>query len=168
MKIKDLIGKDFPEIAAQLDNAAGDIDIAAITADSRQVAPGSLFVALAGSKADGKAFIEDAISRGAAAVVTGVKSADDTPVPVLSAFTPRRVLAIAAANFYGRQPDTMVAVTGTAGKTSVASFARQIWAHAGFAAAMIGTTGVVAPGRNDYGSLTKASLMRRWKPPATD
>ena len=154
MKIKDLIGKDFREISAQLDNAAGDIDIAAITAERRQVAPGSLFVALAGSKADGKAFIEDAISRGAAAVVTGVKSADDTPVPVLSAFTPRRVLAIAAANFYGRQPDTMVAVTGTAGKTSVASFARQIWAHAGFAAAMIGTTGVVAPGRNDYGSLT--------------
>ncbi|KQY36178.1 UDP-N-acetylmuramoyl-L-alanyl-D-glutamate--2,6-diaminopimelate ligase [Rhizobium sp. Root483D2] len=154
MKIKDLIGKDFPEIAAQLDNAAGDIDIAAITADSRQVAPGSLFVAVAGSKADGKGFIDEAISRGAAAVVTGVKSAGDTPVPVLSAFTPRRVLAIAAANFYSRQPDTMVAVTGTAGKTSVASFARQIWAHAGFAAAMIGTTGVIAPGRNDYGSLT--------------
>ena len=154
MKIKDLIGKDFPEIASQLGSGAGDIDIAAITADSRQVAPGSLFVALSGSKADGKAFIDDAIARGAAAVVTGVKAAGETPVPVLSAFTPRRVLAIAAANFYGNQPDTMVAVTGTAGKTSVASFARQIWAHAGFAAAMIGTTGVIAPGRNDYGSLT--------------
>ncbi len=154
MKIKDLIGKDFPEIASQLGSGAGDIDIAAITADSRQVAPGSLFVALSGSKADGKAFIDEAIARGASAVVTGVKAAGDTPVPVLSAFTPRRVLAIAAANFYGNQPDTMVAVTGTAGKTSVASFARQIWAHAGFAAAMIGTTGVIAPGRNDYGSLT--------------
>ncbi|MEK1924905.1 MAG: UDP-N-acetylmuramoyl-L-alanyl-D-glutamate--2,6-diaminopimelate ligase, partial [Rhizobium giardinii] len=56
--------------------------------------------------------------------------------------------------FYGRQPQTMVAVTGTAGKTSVASFTRQIWAHCGHAAAMIGTTGVIAPGRNDYGSLT--------------
>ncbi len=154
MKIKDLIGKDFPEIASQLGSGAGDIDIAAITADSRQVVPGSLFVALSGSKADGKAFIDEAIARGAAAVVTGVKAAGDTPVPLLSAFTPRRVLAIAAANFYGNQPDTMVAVTGTAGKTSVASFARQIWAHAGFAAAMIGTTGVIAPGRNDYGSLT--------------
>ncbi|WP_426227650.1 UDP-N-acetylmuramoyl-L-alanyl-D-glutamate--2,6-diaminopimelate ligase [Pararhizobium sp. DWP3-4] len=154
MKIKELIGKDFPEIASQLDNAAGDIQITAITADSRQVAPGSLFVALSGSKADGKAFIDDAIAQGAAAIVTGVKSAEHRPIPVLSAFTPRRVLAIAAANFYGRQPDTMVAVTGTAGKTSVASFARQIWAHAGFAAAMIGTTGVIAPGRNDYGSLT--------------
>ncbi|WP_428429289.1 UDP-N-acetylmuramoyl-L-alanyl-D-glutamate--2,6-diaminopimelate ligase [Pararhizobium sp.] len=155
MKIKDLIGKDFPEIASQLDSKAGDIDIAAITADSRQVGPGTLFMALSGSKADGKAFIDEAIARGAAAVVTGAKFEGNAPaIPILFASTPRRVLAIAAANFYGRQPDTMVAVTGTAGKTSVASFARQIWAHAGFAAAMIGTTGVIAPGRNDYGSLT--------------
>jgi UDP-N-acetylmuramoyl-L-alanyl-D-glutamate--2,6-diaminopimelate ligase len=73
---------------------------------------------------------------------------------VFAASAPRRVLALAAANFYGRQPQTMVAVTGTAGKTSVASFTRQIWAHCGHAAAMIGTTGVIAPGRNDYGSLT--------------
>jgi UDP-N-acetylmuramoyl-L-alanyl-D-glutamate--2,6-diaminopimelate ligase len=63
-------------------------------------------------------------------------------------------LAIAAARFYGAQPETMVAVTGTAGKTSVASFTRQIWAHAGHAAAQIGTTGVVSPTRNDYGTLT--------------
>jgi UDP-N-acetylmuramoyl-L-alanyl-D-glutamate--2,6-diaminopimelate ligase len=58
---------------------------------------------------------------------------------------PRRFLSIAASNFYGKQPETMVAVTGTAGKTSVASFTRQIWAHAGHPAAMIGTTGVVSP-----------------------
>jgi UDP-N-acetylmuramoyl-L-alanyl-D-glutamate--2,6-diaminopimelate ligase len=63
-------------------------------------------------------------------------------------------LSLAAANFYGGQPETMVAVTGTAGKTSVASFTRQIWAFAGHPAAMIGTTGVVSPRRNDYGSLT--------------
>ncbi len=154
MKIKDLIGKDFPEIASQLSPAIGDTAIAAITADSRQVVPGSLFVALSGSKTDGKVFIDDAIARGAAAVVAASQPPGGAAVPILSASTPRRVLAIAAANFYGRQPDTMVAVTGTAGKTSVASFARQIWAHAGFAAAMIGTTGVIAPGRNDYGSLT--------------
>jgi UDP-N-acetylmuramoyl-L-alanyl-D-glutamate--2,6-diaminopimelate ligase len=154
MKIKDLIGKDFPEIAAQLNAAAGDIDIAAITADSRQVVPGALFVALSGSKADGKAFIDDAIARGAAAVVAGAKPSEDVSAPIFAASAPRRVLALAAANFYGRQPQTMVAVTGTAGKTSVASFTRQIWAHSGHAAAMIGTTGVIAPGRNDYGSLT--------------
>ncbi|MEK1925988.1 MAG: Mur ligase domain-containing protein, partial [Rhizobium giardinii] len=128
MKIKELIGKDFPEIAAQLNAAAGDIDIAAITADSRQVVPGALFVALSGSKADGKAFIDDAIARGAAAVVAGAKLSNDASIPVFAASAPRRVLALAAANFYGRQPQTMVAVTGTAGKTSVASFTRQIWA----------------------------------------
>ncbi|RVD19918.1 UDP-N-acetylmuramoyl-L-alanyl-D-glutamate--2,6-diaminopimelate ligase, partial [Mesorhizobium sp. M4B.F.Ca.ET.017.02.2.1] len=59
-----------------------------------------------------------------------------------------------AARFYGKQPQTMVAVTGTSGKTSVAAFTRQIWEQAGLAAASIGTTGVVAPGRNEYGSLT--------------
>ncbi|MCJ9754888.1 UDP-N-acetylmuramoyl-L-alanyl-D-glutamate--2,6-diaminopimelate ligase, partial [Neorhizobium sp. BETTINA12A] len=73
---------------------------------------------------------------------------------ILAVSNPRRLLALAAARFYGAQPETMVAVTGTAGKTSVASFTRQIWAHAGHAAAQIGTTGVVSPTRNDYGTLT--------------
>ncbi|TGR59989.1 UDP-N-acetylmuramoyl-L-alanyl-D-glutamate--2,6-diaminopimelate ligase, partial [Mesorhizobium sp. M2D.F.Ca.ET.223.01.1.1] len=75
-------------------------------------------------------------------------------IPVLAVDDPRHALALAAARFFGRQPETMVAVTGTAGKTSVAAFTRQIWEQAGFAAASIGTTGVVAPGRNEYGSLT--------------
>jgi UDP-N-acetylmuramoyl-L-alanyl-D-glutamate--2,6-diaminopimelate ligase len=154
MKLNDLIGSDFPEIAALLPPQAGEIEIEAITADSRQVVPGSLFVALAGSKADGAGFISDAIARGAAAVIAGTGVSSSSAVPVLQADSPRRVLALAAARFFGRQPETMVAVTGTAGKTSVASFVRQIWAHGGLAAAMIGTTGVVAPGRNDYGSLT--------------
>jgi UDP-N-acetylmuramoyl-L-alanyl-D-glutamate--2,6-diaminopimelate ligase len=64
------------------------------------------------------------------------------------------VLARIASRLFPRQPETMVAVTGTSGKTSVAAFTRQIWEQAGFAAASIGTTGVVAPGRNDYGQLT--------------
>ena len=154
MKITDLIGKDFPEIAAQLNADAGATEITGITADSRQVVPGSLFVAFPGSKTDGKAFIDDAIARGAAAVAIADGRHHECAIPVLTASAPRRFLAMAAARFYGRQPATMVAVTGTAGKTSVASFTRQIWAHAGHAAAMIGTTGVTAPGRNDYGSLT--------------
>ncbi|HVK92238.1 MAG TPA: UDP-N-acetylmuramoyl-L-alanyl-D-glutamate--2,6-diaminopimelate ligase, partial [Mycoplana sp.] len=96
----------------------------------------------------------DAVSRGAAAVVVGRDAHVEAPIPVIAVAEPRRFLAVAAARFFGRQPQTMVAVTGTAGKTSVASFTRQIWAHAGHAAAMIGTTGVTAPGREDYGSLT--------------
>ncbi|MDO6963520.1 UDP-N-acetylmuramoyl-L-alanyl-D-glutamate--2,6-diaminopimelate ligase [Rhizobium alvei] len=153
MKLKDLLG---PEHAAALQVAgvSGDIDIAGLSADSRRIAKGDLFIALSGSKADGAAFIKDAIGRGAAAVLTAHASDDATSVPVIVSDDPRRALALAAARFYGKQPATMVAVTGTAGKTSVASFTRQIWAHAGLAAAQIGTTGVIAPGRNDYGSLT--------------
>ncbi|MBD9507272.1 MULTISPECIES: UDP-N-acetylmuramoyl-L-alanyl-D-glutamate--2,6-diaminopimelate ligase [Sinorhizobium/Ensifer group] len=155
MKIKDLAGSNFPELSAQLGGAAADIDVAGLTADSRQVQPGDLFVAVTGSKANGSTYIADALKRGAVAVVTEAGSdADASSAPVLKLSEPRAFLARAAAAFYGRQPETMVAVTGTAGKTSVASFTRQIWAHSGFAAAMIGTTGVVAPGRNDYGSLT--------------
>ncbi|AHK44875.1 MULTISPECIES: UDP-N-acetylmuramoyl-L-alanyl-D-glutamate--2,6-diaminopimelate ligase [Ensifer] len=155
MKIKDLAGTSFPELSAQLDGASSQIEVAGITADSRHVQPGDLFVAVSGTKANGTSYIVDALARGAVAVVaeSGVKP-DGSSAPVLSLGNPRAFLARAAAAFYGRQPETMVAVTGTAGKTSVASFTRQIWAHSGLAAAMIGTTGVVAPGRNDYGSLT--------------
>ena len=155
MKIKDLAGTSFPELSAQLNGASSEIEVAGITADSRQVQPGDLFVAVSGSKANGTSYITDALARGAVAVVAeGNAKPDGASAPVLSLANPRAFLARAAAAFYGRQPETMVAVTGTAGKTSVASFTRQIWAHSGLAAAMIGTTGVIAPGRNDYGSLT--------------
>ncbi|UDF28884.1 UNVERIFIED_ORG: UDP-N-acetylmuramoyl-L-alanyl-D-glutamate--2,6-diaminopimelate ligase [Roseateles sp. XES5] len=149
MKISDLAG---PEI--ELSSAVASLDVSGITSDSRTVKPGDLFVAVSGTKANGSAFIADALSRGAAAVVVAAGTPVEASAPVVAVAEPRRFLALAAARFHGRQPETMVAVTGTAGKTSVASFTRQIWAHAGHAAAMIGTTGVVAPGRNDYGSLT--------------
>ncbi|TCN29828.1 UDP-N-acetylmuramoyl-L-alanyl-D-glutamate--2,6-diaminopimelate ligase [Sinorhizobium americanum] len=153
MKIKDLAGTDFPELSAQLNGDSANAEISGLTADSRQVRPGDLFVAVAGTKANGTAYIADAVSRGAAAIVAA-DAHPDAGAPVFMLPDPRRFLAKAAAAFYGRQPGTMVAVTGTAGKTSVASFTRQIWAHSGLSAAMIGTTGVTAPGRNDYGSLT--------------
>jgi UDP-N-acetylmuramoyl-L-alanyl-D-glutamate--2,6-diaminopimelate ligase len=110
------------------------------------------FVAVTGTKADGAGFIADAAGRGAAVAITSQPI--EAPIPVLTVKEPRRFLSVAASRFYDRQPEAIVAVTGTAGKTSVASFTRQIWAHAGHAAAMIGTTGVVSPTRNEYGSLT--------------
>ncbi|MCP8893823.1 UDP-N-acetylmuramoyl-L-alanyl-D-glutamate--2,6-diaminopimelate ligase [Shinella daejeonensis] len=149
MKIRDLAGPEQYDLGV-----AAATDVGGIASDSRKVKPGDLFVALSGSRADGAAFIADAVSRGAAAVAVASATGVDAPVPVFTVAEPRRFLALAAARFYGRQPETMVAVTGTAGKTSVASFTRQIWEKAGHAAAMIGTTGVIAPGRNDYGSLT--------------
>ncbi|MQW71303.1 UDP-N-acetylmuramoyl-L-alanyl-D-glutamate--2,6-diaminopimelate ligase [Sinorhizobium medicae] len=154
MKIRDLAGPSFPELSAQLKGDAANIEIGGITADSRQVRPGDLFVAVAGAKADGSAYITDALSRGASAVVAGTSARAEAGINVFTISEPRRFLAKASSSFFGRQPETMVAVTGTAGKTSVASFTRQIWAHSGFSAAMIGTTGVVSPGRAEYGSLT--------------
>lgn len=154
MKLRDLAGSEFADIAELIAGPAGNVPITAVTGDSRQVAHGALFVAVPGTKTDGSAFIGEALSKGASAIVVSRAVSLDAPVPVLKVDEPRRFLSLAAARFFGAQPAVMTAVTGTAGKTSVASFNRQIWAHAGFAAAMIGTTGVVAPGRNDYGTLT--------------
>ncbi|MBO6716844.1 MAG: UDP-N-acetylmuramoyl-L-alanyl-D-glutamate--2,6-diaminopimelate ligase [Rhizobiaceae bacterium] len=134
---------------------AGDVAVRGIASDSRKVAAGDLFFALAGTKADGASFAADAAGKGAVAVVAAPGAIKDLPgVPVIEVDDPRRALALAAAHFHGAQPATMAAVTGTSGKTSVASFLRQIWEHAGHPAASIGTTGVTAPGRTEYGSLT--------------
>ncbi|MER8592254.1 UDP-N-acetylmuramoyl-L-alanyl-D-glutamate--2,6-diaminopimelate ligase [Mesorhizobium sp. M1182] len=150
MKLKNLAG-----ILPVEGTASFDMEVTGISSDSRQVTRGIVFFALTGSKADGAAYAADAASRGAAAIVVGKGSAvAGLPVPVLVVDDPRLALALSAARFFGMQPQTMVAVTGTSGKTSVAAFTRQIWEQAGFAAASIGTTGVVAPGRNEYGSLT--------------
>jgi UDP-N-acetylmuramoyl-L-alanyl-D-glutamate--2,6-diaminopimelate ligase len=152
MKLRDIAGNAFPELKEQLDGPAGGLEISGLSSDSRKIAPGMAFVAVAGTKADGAGFVADAAAKGA--VVAVASHAVDASIPVLVVNEPRRFLSIVASRLYGKQPETIVAVTGTAGKTSVASFTRQIWAHAGHPAAMIGTTGVVSPTRNEYGSLT--------------
>lgn len=135
--------------------AGGEYEVSGVTSDSRAVTPGDLFAALKGVKTDGAAYALDAEKRGAVAVIAGRDARfPGLKIPVLAVDDPRRTLALVAARLHGRQPETVVAVTGTAGKTSVAAFTRQIWAHCGLQSASIGTTGVVAPGRNDYGTLT--------------
>ena len=147
--------RDFAGILPVDEGEAGNVPVTGLSADSRRIGRGELFFALAGSKADGSRYAADAAARGAAAIVAASDAAlEGLPVPLITVGDPRRALALSAAAFHGQQPQTMVAVTGTSGKTSVVSFTRQIWAHAGFAAASIGTTGVVAPGREDYGTLT--------------
>ncbi len=124
-------------------------DFAGITADSRQVAPGFLFAALPGSARDGRAFIADAVARGAAAVLAPagtVWPAGVPPRPLIEDPEPRRRLALLAAGMAGPQPATLVAVTGTNGKTSTTEFLRQIWSLAGHRAASLGTLGLIAPG----------------------
>ena len=137
---------------------AGPIVIAGLSSDSRNVVPGYLFAALSGRKADGSGFVADAIANGAAAILAAKDAAIDPSVtgdvPIVYSADPRRALSLMAARFFGRQPQHVVAVTGTAGKTSIATFTRQIWAAQGLMAASVGTTGVVSPGRDEYGTLT--------------
>ncbi len=134
------------------DPALLEREVAGITADSRVVARDFVFAALPGSKTDGRAYIAEALAKGAAAVITTPDAA--AAGPIIRDSNPRRRLALMAARFHGAQPVTTVAVTGTSGKTSVASFCQQIWAHLGLMAASIGTLGIRAPGLDRYGSLT--------------
>jgi UDP-N-acetylmuramoyl-L-alanyl-D-glutamate--2,6-diaminopimelate ligase len=129
--------------------------ITGLTSDSREVKPGYLFAALAGSRTDGARFIADAVAKGAAAILVGDPAGvGDLPVPVIADQNPRRRLARMAARFHAPQPGVIAAVTGTNGKTSVAVFTRQLWERAGLAAASLGTIGLVAPAKNRPGSLT--------------
>jgi UDP-N-acetylmuramyl-tripeptide synthetase/UDP-N-acetylmuramoyl-tripeptide--D-alanyl-D-alanine ligase len=128
-------------------------DVTGATADSRAVAPGFLFFAVAGAKADGMSFAPQALAAGAVAIVCEKPPADgDTPF--IQVEDVRAALSHAAAALHPRQPETIVAVTGTSGKTSVADFTRQIFTACGFAAASLGTIGVIKPSGAVYGSLT--------------
>ncbi|HTW28920.1 MAG TPA: UDP-N-acetylmuramoyl-L-alanyl-D-glutamate--2,6-diaminopimelate ligase [Acetobacteraceae bacterium] len=137
--------------------AATGLPIAGLTADSRLVQPGFLFAALPGARADGRAFIAEAVERGAAAVLAPPGTAwppGVPPRPLIEDAEPRRLLARLAAVHAGVQPETVVAVTGTNGKTSTVEFLRQIWALGGAAAASLGTLGVIAPGQAGGEGLT--------------
>lgn len=129
--------------------AGRDPALSGVTADSRAVRAGMLFAALPGTAVHGAQFIAMALEQGAAAVLTDATGARlaaevlaDTDVALVVAEDPRAALACAAALWFGAQPEVMVAVTGTNGKTSVATFTRQIWAALGHEAINIGTTGI--------------------------
>ena len=136
---------------------AASLDITGITADSRAVRPGMVFAALPGARSDGRAFIADAVARGAAAILAPEGTTWPTEAPARTLVTspdPRRALALMAAAFYGAQPECVVAITGTNGKTSCVDFLRQIWRDAGRKAASLGTLGLIAEGLPPGPSLT--------------
>ena len=122
-----------------LDN---DTPVIGMSSDSRQIKPGMVFAALPGTVMDGRDFISKAIEGGAVAVlsVEGVKAS----VPVILVPNPRLVYSQTAAKLHPGQPATLVAMTGTNGKSSTVDFLRQIWAFAGFNAACFGTLGVTS------------------------
>ncbi|MEQ1890037.1 MAG: UDP-N-acetylmuramoyl-L-alanyl-D-glutamate--2,6-diaminopimelate ligase [Alphaproteobacteria bacterium] len=150
MRLADLIGSAAPVL---FDPA---LEIAGLTADSREVRPGYLFAALPGVRADGASFIPDAIARGAVAILTAPHAgarcngnSQGSTVQLLTDINPRRQYAKLVARYYGVQPETIAAVTGTNGKTSVADFCRQIWLRLARRAVSIGTLGVIGKNGGD-------------------
>jgi UDP-N-acetylmuramoyl-L-alanyl-D-glutamate--2,6-diaminopimelate ligase len=123
-------------------------EFAGLASDSREVKPGYLFAALSGTRANGAAFMSDAVKRGAVAVLSTPEARGDAEklgVRFIADENPRLRLARLASKFFAVQPKTVAAVTGTNGKTSVSVFLRQIWSVLGYQAASMGTIGVVTP-----------------------
>ena len=129
MKLRDIAGVD------------SDSHVTGFAIDHRKVAAGSVFGAFTGARFNGEDFIRQAVDRGAVAVVAR-KEADVERVPHLADAEPRRLFAELAAKFYAPYPETVVAVTGTNGKTSTVEMTRQIWRMSGHRSASIGTLGV--------------------------
>ena len=129
MKLGELAGID------------SDSEVTGFALDHRKVARGNIFGAFRGARFNGEDFIGEAVGRGAVAVVAA-PGAEVEGVPHLAAQEPRKLFADLAARYFEPYPDTVVAVTGTNGKTSTVELTRQLWRMAGHRSASIGTLGV--------------------------
>jgi UDP-N-acetylmuramoyl-L-alanyl-D-glutamate--2,6-diaminopimelate ligase len=134
------------QIDLNLDASIAYLEINAIVTDSRNVQTGDFYISLPSlSKKNTFQFIQEAIQRGAK-VILGLESqrsqVEGTGTFFLSHHHPRQCLAVIASHIYSKRPQTITAVTGTNGKTSVVNFARQIWHHLGCKALSIGTLGI--------------------------
>jgi UDP-N-acetylmuramoyl-L-alanyl-D-glutamate--2,6-diaminopimelate ligase len=118
-----------------------DSTVTGFAIDHRKVERGSVFGAFRGAVFDGEDFVPQAVERGAVAVVARPEAKVEA-VPLLADPVPRRLFAELAAKFYAPYPETVIAVTGTNGKTSTVEITRQIWRMSGHRSASIGTLGV--------------------------
>ena len=135
-----------------------DSEVTGFAIDHRKVARGSVFGAFKGAAFDGEDFIGEAVERGAAAIVARPEARVER-VPHLADPHPRRLFASLAAKFYAPYPETVVAVTGTNGKTSTVEMTRQIWRMCGERAASIGTLGVTTPDESVSTGLTTPDIV---------
>jgi UDP-N-acetylmuramoyl-L-alanyl-D-glutamate--2,6-diaminopimelate ligase len=143
---------------AELAGIGGDSRVTGFAIDHRKVAPGTVFGAFRGSVFNGEDFISQAVSAGAVAVVArpGVPVEGAAHLP---AEEPRREFARLAAKFFRPFPETVVAVTGTNGKTSSVELTRQLWRMAGHHAASIGTLGVTTADDRTTTGLTTPDIV---------
>lgn len=136
----------------------GDANVTGFAIDHRKVAPGTVFGAFPGTRFNGEDFIADAVSAGAVAVVARPQARVEGAVHVADE-EPRRAFAALAARFFQPVPETVVAVTGTNGKTSAVEMTRQIWRMAGHSAASIGTLGVTTADESVSTGLTTPDIV---------
>ena len=138
--------------------AAADGTVTGFAIDNRKVAPGTVFGAFAGAKFNGEDFIPAAIAAGAVAVVAAPGARVDGAIHIADA-NPRRAFALLAAQYFTPVPATIVAVTGTNGKTSTVEMVRQIWRMGGHSAASIGTLGVTTSDESISTGLTTPDIV---------
>jgi UDP-N-acetylmuramoyl-L-alanyl-D-glutamate--2,6-diaminopimelate ligase len=142
----------------ELAEVDSDSTVTGFAIDHRKVAPGSVFGAFTGALFNGEDFIGQAVERGAVAVVARPQAPVER-VPHLADPEPRRLFAELAAKFYAPYPETVVAVTGTNGKTSTVEMARQIWRMLGHRSASIGTLGVTTSDEQVKTGLTTPDIV---------
>jgi UDP-N-acetylmuramoyl-L-alanyl-D-glutamate--2,6-diaminopimelate ligase len=137
---------------------ASDATVTGFAIDHRKVAPGTVFGAFQGAAVNGEDFIPAAIVAGAVAVVARPEAKVEGALHIADA-NPRRAFALLATGFFAPVPATIVAVTGTNGKTSTVEMTRQIWRMAGERAASIGTLGVTTPDGSVSTGLTTPDIV---------
>lgn len=142
------------ELAQDLLFEGADCDIQSLSRDTRTLKPGALFAAIQGEAGDGRSYINEAVAKGAVAVLAPPGTAIPANVSKVFHREPRRALVQIAARFYPLQPATIAAVTGTSGKTSTVHFLRQMWKQCGKKSASIGTLGMIADNFYEKGALT--------------
>jgi UDP-N-acetylmuramoyl-L-alanyl-D-glutamate--2,6-diaminopimelate ligase len=143
------LGAVLQQVETQAPAGTADLEVRQVTCDSRKVKAGALFVAIPGVTADGVLFAKDAAARGAVAIL----SAAAVPADWSGAATwiqvadPRKALAIAAANFFGRPAEALqlVGVTGTNGKTTTTSLIDSIVRASGAKTGLFGTIAYRTP-----------------------
>lgn len=133
-----------------------DLAVCRLTDDSRQVGPGTLFVAVKGEVVDGHDFIADAISCDCVAVLVDGPFTSELAVPVIEVADTRSILGELAAAFYGQPADrmTIIGVTGTNGKTTTTYLLEEIISHCGGSTGVIGTVAVRFAGHAEDSVLT--------------
>jgi UDP-N-acetylmuramoyl-L-alanyl-D-glutamate--2,6-diaminopimelate ligase len=145
-------------LLGDLADTISDSEVTGFALDHRKVAPGNVFGAFRGSRFNGEDFIDEAVRRGASAVVARPEAKVEG-VPHLAANEPRKLFAELAARFFAPYPDTIVAVTGTNGKTSTVELTRQLWRMAGHRSASIGTLGVTTADDQVMTGLTTPDIV---------